>query len=70
MLHRACHKQIHALFTETELAKLYPTVQALKAHPEMERFINWVKQKPNDMNPATRRSKKKGLLTSGDQLTS
>jgi len=60
MLHRACHKQIHALFTETELAKLYPTAQALKAHPEMERFINWVKQKPNDMNPPIRRSKKKG----------
>ena len=60
MMHRACHKQIHALFTETELARQYSTVQALKAHPEMERFINWVKQKPNDMNPPIRRSKKKG----------
>lgn len=27
LMHRACHKQIHALFTETELAK---NIQALK----------------------------------------
>jgi hypothetical protein len=28
-LHRACHKQVHALFTETELARYYSTTQAL-----------------------------------------
>ena len=59
MMHRACHKQIHASFTETELARYYPTVQALRAHPEIARFINWVKQKPTDLNPPTRRSRNK-----------
>ena len=59
-MHRACHKQIHALFTETELARHYPSVQALRAHPEVDRFINWIKQKSNDLNPPTRRSRKKG----------
>ena len=43
-LHRACHKQVHALLTETELA----------------RFIEWVQDKPNDFNPPTRRSRSKG----------
>lgn len=59
-LHRACHKQVHAVFTETELARLYPTPQALRAHPEMARFIHWVQNKPNDFNPPTRRSRSKG----------
>ena len=59
-LHRACHKQVHALFTETELARNYATPQALRAHPEMARFIEWVQDKPNDFNPPTRLSRSKG----------
>jgi hypothetical protein len=59
-LHRACHKQVHALFTETELARHYPTPQALLAHPEMARFIQWVQSKPSDFNPPTKRSRSKG----------
>ncbi len=60
VMHRACHRQIHALFTETELARHYASTEALKAHAEMGRFINWVKDKPNDFNPRIRRSRSKG----------
>lgn len=59
-MHRACHRQIHALFTETELARHYPSTQALRAHPEIARFIDWVSKKPGDFNPPTRRSRSKG----------
>jgi hypothetical protein len=59
-LHRACHRQIHALFTENELAKSYSTVIALCAHPEMAKFINWVKGKTSEFNPPTKRSRNKG----------
>jgi len=59
-LHRGCHQQVHALFTETELARHYPTPQALRAHPEMARFIHWVQDKPSDFNPSARRSRSKG----------
>ena len=59
MMHRACHKQVHALFTETELARQYPSIEALQAHSEIARFISWVKQKPNDLNLQTRRSRNK-----------
>ena len=59
-MHRACHKQIHALFTETELARNYSSAQALRIHPEMARFINWVKDKPTEFNPPARRSRSKG----------
>jgi hypothetical protein len=59
LMHRACHKQIHALFTETELARQYSSIEALQSHPEIAKFINWVKQKPNDLNLQTRRSRNK-----------
>jgi hypothetical protein len=31
-LHRVCHRQVHALLTETELARQYATVEALLAN--------------------------------------
>lgn len=47
-LHRICHKQIHALFKENELAKVLNTAESLRNHSDMQTFINWVKNKPND----------------------
>jgi hypothetical protein len=57
-LHRVCHRQIHALLTETELARQYATVEALLAHPEMQAFVAWVKTKPDDFFVRTRKSAK------------
>ena len=47
-LHRICHKQIHALFNETELAKKLNNAELLRNHSDMQTFINWVKNKPDD----------------------
>jgi hypothetical protein len=55
-LHRVCHRQIHALLSETELARQYNTVDALLAHPEMQAFVAWVKTKPDDFFVRTRKS--------------
>ncbi len=55
-LHRVCHRQIHALLTETELARRYNTVDALLAHPELQAFVSWVKSKPDDFFVRTRKS--------------
>jgi hypothetical protein len=63
LMHRACHKQIHALFTETELARQYASAQALRAHPEVAKFVAWVQSKPHDFNPPTRRNRSKGRLS-------
>jgi hypothetical protein len=57
-LHRICHRQVHALFTETELARQYPHAEALRAHPEMARFLAWVKQKPDGFFERTRKSRR------------
>jgi hypothetical protein len=46
-LHRICHRQIHALFTEKELANEYNNVAQLLTHPEMITFVTWIKTKPN-----------------------
>jgi len=45
-LHRICHRQIHALFSEAELAQQYSTVEALLLVPAIQKFVAWVKSKP------------------------
>lgn len=55
-LHRVCHRQIHALLTETELARRYATVEALLEHSELQAFVAWVKTKPDDFFVRTRKS--------------
>jgi hypothetical protein len=56
VLHRICHRQVHALFGEAELARDYATPEALRAHPEMARFIDWVRGKPPDFMERARKS--------------
>lgn len=57
-LHRICHRQLHALLTEAELARDYHAPELLRAHPEMERFLRWVRTKPNDFFERTRKSER------------
>lgn len=44
-IHRICHRKIHSLFTEKELERTYNTWEALRAHPEIQKFIEWVGKK-------------------------
>lgn len=45
---RACHRQLHTLFSNKELARELDSPEKLKAHPAMEKFLAWVKkQDPN-----------------------
>ena len=57
-LHRICHRQIHALLTETELARRYNTVEDLLAHPGIASFVNWVRTKPDDFYERTFKSQR------------
>lgn len=57
IVHRICHRQIHALFTETELARHYATPAALLAHPRIQAFVQWVRRKPDDFYERTRKSR-------------
>ncbi|CUH78202.1 hypothetical protein [Tropicibacter naphthalenivorans] len=45
-LHQICHNEIHARFTEAELARDLHDVDALRAHPDMQGFLAWVAKRP------------------------
>ena len=62
ILHSLCHRQIHALLTENQLARNYSTMEALRGHSEIAKFIEWIRNKPTHIRPATRRSRDKGFL--------
>jgi hypothetical protein len=51
-----CHRQIHALIPERELARDYATIDALLRHPGVARYVQWVRNKPADMRERTRKS--------------
>lgn len=46
LLHAICHKEIHAACTEAELAREFNTIEALRAHPRLARFVAWVAKRP------------------------
>ncbi|USI73383.1 HNH endonuclease [Sphingomonas morindae] len=54
-LHPICHRAIHASVPTKELARRYPTLDSLKAVPEIARFLAWIKDKPPDFHAPTRR---------------
>ncbi|MEM8956793.1 MAG: HNH endonuclease [Pseudomonadota bacterium] len=53
LLHQICHNEIHASLSETELARSYSTVAALKTHPRLARFIDWVQKRPPEFRSRT-----------------
>ncbi len=46
LLHHICHREIHATLSETELARSYNTMEALRAHPRLAKFASWVAKRP------------------------
>lgn len=51
-----CHKQIHAMFTEKELAETFNTVDKLLAHSEIRKFVAWIATKPADFEVRSKQS--------------
>lgn len=54
-LHPICHRTIHASASNGELARLYPTLDALKRHEDIRRFVAWIADKPPDFHAPTRK---------------
>lgn len=46
LMHHICHKEIHATLTESELARNFNTPEALRAHPRLARFADWIAKRP------------------------
>jgi hypothetical protein len=53
-----CHKNIHAVLTERELADEYNTMEKLLKYPAIAKFTNWVR-KQDDAPIRVRSSKSK-----------
>jgi hypothetical protein len=58
-LHKICHRMIHALFSEKHLAEHLNTIDALRAHPEMQVFLKFIAEKPPSFDVQVRRNKEK-----------
>lgn len=44
-MHKICQAKVHAVFTETELKNYYHTVERLKEHEDILKFIKWISKK-------------------------
>jgi acetylglutamate synthase len=49
MVCESCHSKIHATISEKELELFYNTTELLKDHPEIKKFVKWIKNKPGSM---------------------
>jgi len=59
ILHTACHSKIHGVFTETELARSYDTIEKLLEHDEIRKFVSWIRKRPIDFRTGTRSLRRK-----------
>lgn len=41
-----CHRHVHAAIPNKELEREYNTLEALKAHPDIGKFVEWIRRKP------------------------
>lgn len=51
---RPCHNQIHAVCSDKELAEERSTRDTLLAHPEIRRFVDWIRKRPSGYKPHSR----------------
>jgi hypothetical protein len=54
-VHPICHRAIHRYLTNAQIARDFASAEALRAHPEIARFIAWVAGKDPDFHAPTRR---------------
>ena len=53
----SCHKQIHALFSEKELAEQVNTLEKLRDKPELMEFVSWIASKPAEFKARVNKKK-------------
>ena len=56
---KACHRQIHALYSNKELAVRLNTIEQLRADEKIWRFIKWIRKQRGEKRVKVRKSKTK-----------
>jgi len=51
----ACHRQLHVLYTNDELARVLNTVERIRDEPRMQRFLKWIRKQPPERYVTVRR---------------
>ncbi|WP_438449328.1 HNH endonuclease [Gorillibacterium sp. sgz5001074] len=54
---RPCHKQIHALYSNEELAARLSTLEELRADGQIARYLRWIRKQAPGSLPRTRKSR-------------
>ena len=54
-IHPICHRKIHAALTNKELERDFADPSALRAHPEIAKFLDWIRDREPDFHAPTRR---------------
>lgn len=54
-LHQVCHTKIHSIFSESELAKEYFTIEKIKENPQIQKFVVWISKKHPQFNDTNKR---------------
>ena len=52
-----CHRQLHAMFSESTLAKELNSIEALQTNPEFSEYLKWAKNQKALSNFRVRRAK-------------
>ena len=59
IIHKICHNKIHSVFTERELQHYYHTVERLREHEELKKFIKWVSKKDPEFYDGSKDTKRR-----------
>jgi len=51
-----CHKQIHALFENEELAVRLNTIEALRKEKKIASFLKWIRKQPSSKIPKIKKA--------------
>ncbi|WP_070119870.1 HNH endonuclease [Bacillus marinisedimentorum] len=54
-----CHKQVHALFSNEELAAALNTIGALQRNEHIQKYLKWIRKQPPARVPRTKKSLRK-----------
>ena len=57
-LHPICHRKVHAVLGNKDLERAYADPAALRAHPEIAKFLDGIRGKDPDFHAPTKRRKR------------
>ena len=55
---KACHRHVHRTINERQLAVHFNSIELLRTHPDINAFVDWLKDKPDYFSPRLSRRKK------------